>query len=519
MGRKFKVMPKLRNIDEIMGAHYNPRKVIPERLKQIEQSLKYLGFLSPIYINQSGLILSGHQRTTAAKKLGYTQVPVVVLKVTDELEEGINLHFNRATCDLDSSQLGDTAFVKYKETKFDFSGMVEIKPDTVFPCISQITQLNPTDLLGTLPLVSDYMKLAAIPIMRVDGFIPVVIEEGTNKILNGVCRVYSAFHRGWESIPAVMVPKQNSEYAYVALNYLSMDFDLTTHHADNLRHHAFRRLGTSTAVNGLSRTFTHFVFGKALTTGKGAADRKKIDHEGFAQLPTASPEMYKKYRSVLGQTIVDFGAGNLHDSGIMDQAGFEMYPFEPFAVVPGKNEVDLEASRELGRALFAGLVKHKHRGVDSVMSSYNLNSIPFHKDRMAYLCIAAAMCKLQTTLYLGTQHINVRARGPASKHLDAGLEPNMIIGTAIKDYKVQKFFYEDELQRMCDVFFSDAQIKVSGTTIYAKCRLPKRIRPALLREALELEFNLPHKKGRLDLVDEAVACFEEYTGMDLSTGF
>ena len=55
-------MIKLVPIDAVRASEYNPRRNDEKRLALTELSLRKLGFLLPIYADESGEILSGHQR-------------------------------------------------------------------------------------------------------------------------------------------------------------------------------------------------------------------------------------------------------------------------------------------------------------------------------------------------------------------------------------------------------------------------------------------------------------------------
>lgn len=64
-------MIKLVPIESIHASDYNPRKNDEKRLHLAELSLRKLGFLLPIYATEDGEILSGHQRTLVAKRIGF----------------------------------------------------------------------------------------------------------------------------------------------------------------------------------------------------------------------------------------------------------------------------------------------------------------------------------------------------------------------------------------------------------------------------------------------------------------
>jgi hypothetical protein len=512
------IKPQLVGIGSVEGAEYNPRAVIPERLDALILSLKYLGFLSPIYVNQNGVILSGHQRIKAAAILGYTKVPVVVVQTDDADEHGLNLYFNRITCDMTKEQMPESVFEDYKTKEVDFSLLQSIAPDTYYPCMEgKMIEVSP--YIDTLPLVTANVRDSATIMFTKGIYIPLIINEETGALVNGIARLYSLVRKGYARAMAVTVPDNKAVYADLALNFLSMDFDLSAHFEDKLRYNAFRRASVSVQIIGLSRTYTYFVFNRALRSALGGAldtDGSQARNTDLDLLPHINKESFEKFKATYGMNIVDFGAGTYHDAELMEEAGFNMIPFEPYSL-DADNKPCLAITRVRTLAFFSKL-KALNRGqyVDTVLSSYVLNSIPFHKDRMAYLCIAAALCGYKTNFYICTQYITKRSRGSASEYSNPNLEANMSIGKGIKDFKVQKFFYSDELKRMLQVFWVEVEMRSdNSTSMYAICRKPKRINKSLLVEALSIEFNLPHKTGSIDLIQEAITTFSVYLNTTL----
>lgn len=121
-------MIKLVPIDAVKASDYNPRKNDEKRLALTEMSLRKLGFLLPIYADETGEILSGHQRHTVATRMGFTQIPVEYVS-SKELGErkAINVLFNRATNDL---QKQDTcAKIKRRLYDMDIGAMTTALPD------------------------------------------------------------------------------------------------------------------------------------------------------------------------------------------------------------------------------------------------------------------------------------------------------------------------------------------------------------------------------------------------------
>ena len=69
-------MIKLVPIDAVKASEYNPRRNDEKRLALAELSLRKLGFLLPIYADEHGEILSGHQRQLVARRMGFPEIPV-----------------------------------------------------------------------------------------------------------------------------------------------------------------------------------------------------------------------------------------------------------------------------------------------------------------------------------------------------------------------------------------------------------------------------------------------------------
>ena len=63
----------------------------PSRLRKIARSIERFGFTSPILTDETGMILAGHGKWLAAKKLGRTEVPVLVLAGLTETEKNLYL--------------------------------------------------------------------------------------------------------------------------------------------------------------------------------------------------------------------------------------------------------------------------------------------------------------------------------------------------------------------------------------------------------------------------------------------
>ena len=66
-------------IEKLIPFARNPRTHTEEQIAQIATSIQTFGWTNPVLIDPDGIIGAGHARVLAARKLGMTEVPVIVL--------------------------------------------------------------------------------------------------------------------------------------------------------------------------------------------------------------------------------------------------------------------------------------------------------------------------------------------------------------------------------------------------------------------------------------------------------
>lgn len=71
-------------LDRLIPYAKNPRTHTEEQVAQIAASIAEFGFVNPVLVGADGVIIAGHARVMAARKLGMAEAPVIVL---DHLSE------------------------------------------------------------------------------------------------------------------------------------------------------------------------------------------------------------------------------------------------------------------------------------------------------------------------------------------------------------------------------------------------------------------------------------------------
>ena len=98
-------------INQLNPAKYNPRNLTEEQKDNIKKSLDEFGFVNPLVVNSNpdrkNIVIGGHQRLKVAQELGYNEVPVVYVNLTEAQERELNIRLNRNTGEWDLESLAE----------------------------------------------------------------------------------------------------------------------------------------------------------------------------------------------------------------------------------------------------------------------------------------------------------------------------------------------------------------------------------------------------------------------------
>ena len=360
------ITPQLVAIDSVRPDVSNPRAVDQARLAEIVVSLRKLGFLIPIYADQHGLILSGHQRHTAAVSLGYKRVPVIRVEVGNDADRrAINLLFNRGTNDF----RGDS---KSGSSGVDGRDLDDVTPDSPesFRCMDAVDEVIKDSRFISRIKLNHYARMVNGS-LRVYGIKQPIIVSQSNEIVNGNGRAQVACERGptgrW---PVVYIADAEVEFADAALNRLSMDYSLDGAYSDVLRFNSFRAFYG--VHKSLPRTFMFM-----------------IAPSGTNKFTLANPANAKRWVRCYGRSVVDFGAGLGCATKMMRSAGVDVAEFEPYRATPGESGMGRGGRGIATRETSVPIVRRflddiaSGRAYTSIFLSAVLNSVPHLADLRA----------------------------------------------------------------------------------------------------------------------------------------
>ena len=85
------------NIDKIIPYHNNPRK--NQAIDKVASSINEYGFQQPIVVDKNMVVIVGHTRLLASKKLGLKKVPIAIADLSKSQAKAYRLADNRTNED------------------------------------------------------------------------------------------------------------------------------------------------------------------------------------------------------------------------------------------------------------------------------------------------------------------------------------------------------------------------------------------------------------------------------------
>lgn len=141
----------IKGLDEIRPYENNPR-LNDGAVGAVARSIREFGFQQPIVVDREGVIIAGHTRYKAAKKLGLTEVPVVVAgNLTDEQVRAYRLADNK------TGELAEWDFSALEEEQ---AGIGELDMSLFgFDNIEELQDIEPIDQVGSTKAAMEHKMM------------------------------------------------------------------------------------------------------------------------------------------------------------------------------------------------------------------------------------------------------------------------------------------------------------------------------------------------------------------------
>lgn len=112
---------ELKNINDLIPADYNPRKIAKIDYERLKRSIEEFGYIEPIIWNKtSGRVIGGHQRLKVLAELGQKEIECVVVDFNEEQEKALNIALNKISGTWDKDKLFGI-LGELEEQNFDIS--------------------------------------------------------------------------------------------------------------------------------------------------------------------------------------------------------------------------------------------------------------------------------------------------------------------------------------------------------------------------------------------------------------
>lgn len=144
-----------KRIDEIKAYDKNAKKHDKKQVANVAESIRQYGFVQPVVIDRDGVIVIGHCRVLAAKKLGMTEVPCVLVDdLTPDQVRALRIADNKTNespwdLDLLAEELPELDFGGFE---FDFSSVEKKRRE-------EIVEDEPPAMDETVPAIAERGQL------------------------------------------------------------------------------------------------------------------------------------------------------------------------------------------------------------------------------------------------------------------------------------------------------------------------------------------------------------------------
>lgn len=430
---------KIKNINELRGADYNPRIISDEAFNKLKESLKTFGVCKPVIANENGTLIAGHQRTKAMKEVGITEVPTYILKSKIVVHDEIRFNLMHNSIETENS----TARIKnVNELEFGYS-------TTSADNIEVLEYKNGGILKEICRLLIKYGAWGSVIVDEQGNVIHNNDYAVACKNLNLDCLVYKMPNE-----------KVSLFLEYMKIDYGRYDYDALGVKAYNQTYCQMNRNG-----NIRSRLYERYII----------------------------PNINKNQR------IIDFGAGKKEYATRLRQKGYRIKAYEPHLKKPNTEKLDV---RQVVMDIDEIQKDIQANGLyDVVVLDSVLNSITSNDFEHFVMTTCNSLLKEDGIFYTGTRNLKAaeldREVSTDGVRYVQFLDQDKFCATFRKGvWTLQKFNDTKMLYKLMNKYFEEVKVYDSDKVqLFAICKKPRKLPLEEYEKALNIEFNMEYPGG------------------------
>lgn len=456
MSQKSELIIKTVKVKDIKPTKDNARKISDESLDDLATSIRTLGVIRPLILNDKMELMSGNQRTKTMLKIGMEEAPAVVMS---DIAKNDYINFTLLVNSIEHNK-------------------------------SEVIIDNPQDIVYNKFIKVENDRIHTLnfknPVVRRDIATSIVkYGQWGNIIINdrGQCIFNSDYASTMETIGyPVWVYKVNRKQEKFIMDYFFREYGVYSYDHLNLP----------------SYPQTYVQPQRVIGLGGMGNGMRSVLYDEIVRIEEVSKDV----------RIMDFGSGKKAVPNHLKSLGYTIDTYEPFFKVVGteRNQVTYFDIDEITNDIHT-IDKHvkEHGLYDIVICEAVLNSTVSKQMELYVVSTVNSLCNADGIAYLSSRSLkrlkqfastndkNRQAIDNSKRTFELD-ENGMYLSYRKGHYTAQKYHDEATLKETLELFFEEVEQVWSkdtcATSIYYRCKKPKKLDEKWLREVLNEEFNM-----------------------------
>lgn len=472
------------DITNLKGAAYNPRKISDEDVEILCESIRKLGLLKPI-IARGDLIIAGHQRTKALRKMGVTKAVVYQLSQDTNTYEETRFNQLHNGTDMDA---------------FDENARIPPQPGHI-----GYTTIDPKTITGNFHGKLAIVRKEICNLITRFGPWGGVVATQSGEVIH--CGQYAlAAHITRTPLTAYIIPDDRKEEYQRFLN---------------------RQYGVF-SYDHLEKDTWIQTFAQMFRLRPSNRKNSEVAAEGSAQSSLYENLVIPFIKDNPELTYIDFGAGQGDYVRMLRKMKVKIDELEFYRRVQGRKALDPAQSHRMITRTLAHV--KLHGGYDVVICDSVMNSVDSLLAERSVLAMLNILCKPGGYIFFSG-----RTRDSVDGRLNAKASTGKASGLAFLDehgftalyreghWFYQKFHNAEDIEKLAAISnFKDHEYitKFGANTYQVRCFKGDELPDDRVAEAVNFEFNLPIGPDMsYNRHEEALQVFREAIERRKSEGF